>query len=410
MSRNVGEVSQTLVINPATLPAAGSTLKELTVGQIAAFDASTNLSVNGAISGAMFLGVGLTHDGTSATDAVKTRQFHLKNVVSAQFRLYTPAVGSVFEILFSKPDCNTEYQLKVRFRGGSTMARQGARELIKSYTVVTSCCADCSACASGNCNELAVLQAREIASDRDNLFTVKLISADDATDYGDEVDDANDIDPFDQAAIDTFIAANSGEEASCLGIRLYGNIEACNAYCGIIENGGLNMLNALPTAAITSIVGALGYEDCNSSTISLVRDTVYAQVSSKDLAMMDYHDQGWESGPYRQTASGITLGGNRTVGYRPDSVCPGYHSYIVSFDTDNYEGWRSSKNQPNTFAILIPGAFSDAGITAVLTRLDAIFSTSTVAEYAAGTLANSGIQDSQGPIDADADDTAGAGA
>lgn len=378
MSRNRGEVSQLFVVDGSkALAAPGTKLVDLDVGQVGFFNPVTHeafTSADAPKAKSFYVGVGLGGDVT------KSIVGKVRNTYSVALQPYTPFLSNAFEITDFAPDCETEYQLKVRIRGGSTFARQGAREVVKSYSVLTSCCEDCTGCKNGKCNDLAVKQAREIANDPNGLFTVVLFNNADKTAEGAELAATGEIDPNDQAAIDAFIAADA---EACLAIRMYSNAEACNEYCGIPENVGLNHTNAKPGTAITSIIGSLGYSDCTAAQIREVRETQNEQFSGADLAALDYWQQGWESGMYRQTQSGIALGGNRKTGFRPAN-CPGYHTVDLSFDTDEYDGWMKSTNQPNTLTIAIAFVDGDAEgalLNDLLGVLDIMYDTDMAAEY-----------------------------
>jgi hypothetical protein len=411
MSRNVGEVNQVLIVDPSkALLVADSSITALTVGQIGIFSAARNVAIAGTPSAQeFFLSVGLRHNGSVATDAARTINIDPKMVKYAQFREYTPPQGQVYEITDFSPYADTEYQVKVKFRSAKSLYEEGGRVTNKAYSVVTSCSEDCTSCKNGNCIDLAVKLAREIAADPDNLYTVKLFPTSDKTTVVGTIDASAEIDPSDQVAIDAYIEANTedGVITDCLSIRLYQNLGECSKYCGFPEvvYGGVE--SSFPeTPFISSLTGSLGFEDCNAANFTLARNFSAEEVSFNDAELMDIYAQGWESGPYRQTESGVYLNSNRKVGYRPD--CIGYHSFYISFDIKTSNGWMTSENMPNTIILLIPalpGAAS-AGIIALLTALDSLIGTSTVDEYSAADVATPALE-SVGvtpPIDDDSDD------
>ena len=245
MSRNVYEVSTTLIVDPnQPVLGPGLQLKDLGPGQIGVFSAETNLSIDATSANArgFYLAVGLPGcNGEVSGVKHSAGQYHqCRNMYYYTFRCYTPYQPKVFELTDLNPACETEYQIKLMLRSPNSLYNQGARPLSKNYAAVTSCCESCG-CPSGNCLDLAVKLAKDIAMDEDNLIDIKLIPSADATptlpdgtaDPTAVINTANEIDPLDDAAINAFIAANTdadGVPTDCLGLRFYSKVDKCMSF------------------------------------------------------------------------------------------------------------------------------------------------------------------------------------
>lgn len=351
MSRNVHEVANVLMTNPdLSVLGAGQMLDALSPGQIGIFSHKDNLSIDGTDgvnARQIYLAVGVGDCNGNLVDIKKSSAFAIQRASTSYYtaKCYQPAQGEVWEITDTVPCCDKDYIVKMTFATADSMFNYGWQRAVKSYSVRTSCCDPCGCnCGEADKTDFSVAIAKAINSDEESLVTAVLMPIDDKG----TLTVANEIDPTDQAAIDAFKAAATDPAVTYLAVRLYSNIPSIASFCGIPD------LYKTPNVVTMNVVGTEGF-DCNGQ-FTRVQDAVIEEYSGADAAWLEYFNAGWEGsylGPYRQTSSGITLGG-KSYGNDCDGCCPGaYHTIQLSTDNKYQEGWRQGSSAVTT-TILVP--------------------------------------------------------
>lgn len=171
-------VFQVLVTSGNQAPlAAGSRPDVLADGQIGAFNVHTGLSVDGTVLADcqdIFLAVGRAATGLERSAGQMIQVRHARSFTA---KGYVAALPKIVDIAGYVARCETDYALKFELRNGESYRLNGYSGLLKTFTFRTGCCADqCTPCALGDANELAIGLATQINNDPDGLISASYIS------------------------------------------------------------------------------------------------------------------------------------------------------------------------------------------------------------------------------------------
>lgn len=344
-----------VLVTKGDLPAiaADEPLDNLQVGQIGVFAYEDNKSIDGtdlAKARKFYLAVGTDKDGDGIQDSVEhSRATHiqLNNVRHYNLRCYTPAQAQIFDIVDFKPECESEYCLKVMMASGDTYTMYGPNNPFKTFVVRTGCCEGCTGCPSGDCVELAKLLVKEVNKDVDKLFTASFVE------YVTVPGIATPL--ADEAAVDAFVLANPD---ACVGVRVTTNPAKLNAYCCInLKYNNLRSIKLTPTLGC-------GFE-CNGKIVP-VQEMGYEEGAAVDLAQLEYEAAGFEN-PYRVSSLNLV-----PVNVTEGLVVKGekYTQLVLEYDQFSESGWGEYLNDQSTI-IAIP-CTDTTTLSSLVTVLDAI--------------------------------------
>lgn len=388
MSQNLYHVNNILLIDPAIAPLEpGKYSEDLEVGQVGVFSAESHLSIDGTAAQdarRFYIRVGVGDCAGNKIGSKQSSNFEISraDVIAYNFRCFTPYRAQVWELTKLNPSCETPYSLRLEVTSNDTMSWQGFKPKVLSIPAVTACCESCG-CPSGDCADLAIKLAKNLAVSSEGCLTVRLFPEANATECnadgtavaGAAVNADGEIDPMDDAAINAWLDANppvDGVRPACLGIRTYGNAQGLAAFCGIPFNRqSQNLYNNVPKAPIYKLLPGENF-GCMGMFCE-VQEAIEPEVTCDDVSTEQYWSAGYEeSGPYRQLVSGAVLSGSPSNG--PCGCTDGYHTVDLTYYSPYHDGWRESDNMPNHTRLAIKCAAGVEDAFAVLEILDNILS------------------------------------
>lgn len=334
MSTN-NKVFQVLVTKGNVAPLAKDLpLTSLAVGQIGAFDHSTNLSIDGtAPVKDFYLAVGVDKTGDGTMDDINTsagQVIQKENVRDLTFRPHTPSAPQIFEITDYTANCETDYTVRFEMRNMQVYMRQGYNQFSKAFSVRTACCGCNVDCPSGSAVELTKLLFHAMNKDADGLFKVEAITGPAGTVITD---------------IDAFAADVDNVDATP-GLRITVNGLAVNNF----TNVNTSYYNPRQTVIIPSLTGGF---DCTGK-ITVTQQAVAEEGSGYDIKQKEYFAGGWNGrpGPYRVSpATGLA---KENFMYFTDASVK-YDQFNLVYDQFSTAGWLEYLNNLSTL-IAVPQA------------------------------------------------------
>ena len=179
MSRN-NDVFQVLIPNNTGAPIApgGTTLDDLALGQLGAFDYETNLAIDAPVRN-FYFAVGVGDDGAgNKTDINKSSGTHIqtKNVIYFTNQCYVAPVEKVVELSNWVAMCDTEYGIRFEIRNQEAYRLNGYNQVVKYYTTVSPACVPCdTTCPDGDCYAVAADLMDQINNDPDAVITATAV-------------------------------------------------------------------------------------------------------------------------------------------------------------------------------------------------------------------------------------------
>jgi len=162
------------------LPSVGTAVSALLPNQIGAYDANTNLAVDGSIPiREFYLAVGLDRDADGTIDDIRKSAGQLiqaKNIRFFNYKPHTAGRPMIMEVGGYKADCDADYAIKLEFRNQEIYRLQGTNQFTHTYSIKTACCEGCETCPSGNCNEITKLMKAAINLDERGLVSAEAIA------------------------------------------------------------------------------------------------------------------------------------------------------------------------------------------------------------------------------------------
>lgn len=178
MSRN-NDVFQVLIPTVVATAVAGSTLDDLLLGQLGAFDYDTNLAVDAPVRN-FYFAVGVDDTGANATknNINKSSGTHIqtRNVAYLTNQCYIAPVDKIVTLSDWSAMCNTEYGIRFEIRNQEAYRLNGYNQVVKYYSVMSPDCAPCNtACPDGDCFEVASGLLDAINNDPDSVVSATAI-------------------------------------------------------------------------------------------------------------------------------------------------------------------------------------------------------------------------------------------
>lgn len=353
MSRN-NDVFQVLVTKDnQALAAAGTSVADLSPGQIGVFDFNSNLAVDGTAQVRNFyLAVGLDTDGDGVTDDIaKSAGSHIQNRNIRYYSFKPHSAGQPLQVALTgyTADCETEYGIKLELRNQEIYRTQGYNQFTKTYSIVTSCCDGCDpTCPSGDANEITKQLKENINNDPTGLVVAEATARQalttathgTSTDYaaGDVVTDA-DVD-----ALMVFNAAQADPSTYVYTDLLITTVtQKIHAFCDV------NLMYFYPRETFANITKIAGFK-CNG-TVETVQELAFEEGSGYDVKQQEYFAKGWTESPYRVS----TLNGVADYKTYNAVATEKYDIFALTYDQFSVGAWLEYLNNEATI-IAVPEA------------------------------------------------------
>lgn len=335
--------------------AAGSTESALAVGQIGVFSYDTGLSLNAttiANERNIFIAVGADEDGDTVLDNVITSagtHIQKKGLTNYNLKCYSAAQAHIVDVTdFSGIECETDYHLKVEFRGNTkAYMNYGFNQFVKTFSVKTPCCGPGCDCPSGDCNKLTELLIDAINADDEGLLVAEYL--DYTTTPGSPVVVA-------PGAVAAWITANPD---LCLGVRITANGIQLAKYCNI-------PLKYYKMTQFKIAVTVLEPLNCNA-VVTTFQEPAYEEGASADIGWLEYESKGFEGSPYR---AGEMIGTAFDEFTKQSVDGTKYIQVNLHYNNESVAGWDEHKNKINTI-IAVPCTNAKVTLLALLPILDA---------------------------------------
>lgn len=281
------EITKTLVTsgNQPVL-AANQPVSALKPGQIGFFDFSTNKTfAANAVPAQFYVAVG-EGSGSDLEDVRRSLGFRS---FSDRIEAYSKqcAVGGVDKVVeisdLSCVECNSNYAVRLNIVTPAVWVEYGFQPYTKTISFGTkkSIC-----CTEGDCKDAAKKIRDGINADGDGIFRAYVTTTGNNTELTD-------------AQIDALA------DGVCPAVRVTASAVAYRNFCHIPNE------NVYPRE-IDFDITLDGFDCCG--TVTTVTELVITQGLGHDLNLHLYNEAGWSGGgPYRQTQTGIDLGGNIQV-------------------------------------------------------------------------------------------------
>lgn len=374
MNRN-NDVFAVLVTkgNLAILPK-GNTLETLTDGQVGAFDASTNLSIDSTTTPMpphIFLAVGINRSGTGFFEDARFsagQKLPVKAISAYTFEPHGPGRPMIVTVSGFEAYSNTDYTIRIEFRNSRIYKIQGYNQFSSAYTVTMPCAAGTApgSVVKIDANKLTLAMVDAINKDKKGLVKAEAIAAQAITalTHGTSVDYAAGA-VMTTADVNALITYNANPANAAT--QVFTNIKLTSvplkigaAFCG--TNLGYNKL--LETVLVVSLVD--GFSCGTTSVIS--QYPMFAQGSSANVKQKEYHASAWNgAGPYiLSDVTGTAM--NRIEYLAVDGV--NYDQSILQYEDNSDSGWQE---YTTTLATIIAVPATDTVTRASLaTFLDAV--------------------------------------
>jgi len=369
MSNRNNDVFQVLVTKGnAAILAKNAALETLAVGQIGAFDAKTNLSIDATTSPIpreVYLAVGVDTTGGSTLNDIKQSAGQLiqkAGLVAYSFKPHTAGRPMVVSVGGFTATADTEYGIRVEFRNSRIYRIQGFNQFSKAYMVTTPCEGTLGA---ADANTISKLFVAAINADESGLLIAKFIARQAVTilTHGTSADYALGAE-MTLADVDALILFNSTAVA---GTEVYADFSLTSVplkignFCQV--NLGYHKL--LETVLIVSLIE--GFSCAGAVTVN--QYPVFEEGSSNNIMQKEYHASGWAgSGPYK--LSDITGTAKGDISYFAVKGTT-YDQFIIEYNQTSESGWLEYSNPLSTIIATPEADTVTRNSLAIL--LDAIF-------------------------------------
>jgi hypothetical protein len=325
----------------------GNTIEELSNGQIGAFDAATNLSVD-AFTNPMpneifFAQAYQKNNGSTDFRFSAGQVIQRKGVVG--FTEVSCTEGSPMEVTVGnfRAECDTEYGIRVEFRNAKINRIQGYNQFSKAYMVKTPCCDDCAeGCGSLDANVLSQLMVAAINSDESGLVQAVFVARQsiDSGDHGTSTDYSTGdvVSAADVAELIVFNSTAVAADQVFADFKLISQPLSIGSFCQV----NLHYYKLLETTLIVSLIEGFG---CSGAT-TINQYPTFAQGTGINIQQKEYHASGWAgSGPYKLSQVTGTAYGNIT--YLADKNTS-YNQVILEYNQSSESGWQEYSNPLST--------------------------------------------------------------
>ena len=349
MSNRNNDVFRVLPVTNCNLlnPGMGTTVEDLGIGQLGAFDAATNLAVDqftDPMPKEIFFA--LAYQTPSGGVDYRTSAGQLiqrQGVVGFTEKRCTS--GSPMEVTVGnfRAECDTEYGIRVEFRNAKINRIQGFNQFSKAYMVTTPCCDDCAeGCGSLDANILSQLMVDVINADISGLVEAVFVarqyidSGDTGTSTNYSTGDV--VSAADVAQLIVFNSTAVVADQVFADFKLISQPLSIGSFCQV----NLHYYKLLETTLIVSLIEGFG---C-SGAVTINEYPTFAEGTGINIQQKEYHASGWAgSGPYK--LSGVTGTAYGNITFLADKNT-NYDQIILEYNQASESGWMEYSNPLST--------------------------------------------------------------
>ena len=349
MSNRNNDVFRVLPVTNCNLlnPGMGTTVEDLGIGQLGAFDAATNLAVDqftDPMPKEIFFALAYTKDDGSTDYRFSAGQkIQRQGVVGFTEKRCTS--GSPMEVTVGnfRAECDTEYGIRVEFRNAKINRIQGFNQFSKAYMVTTPCCDDCAeGCGSLDANILSQLMVDVINADISGLVEAVFVarqyidSGDTGTSTNYSTGDV--VSAADVAQLIVFNSTAVVADQVFADFKLISQPLSIGSFCQV----NLHYYKLLETTLIVSLIEGFG---C-SGAVTINEYPTFAEGTGINIQQKEYHASGWAgSGPYK--LSGVTGTAYGNITFLADKNT-NYDQIILEYNQASESGWMEYSNPLST--------------------------------------------------------------
>jgi hypothetical protein len=366
MSNRNNDVFRVLPVTDCNLLSEGDSIDDLNIGQLGAFDASTNLAITqftNPMPKEIFFALAYTTDaGTTDYRFSAGQVIQRQGVTGFTQQLCTTGAPMKVTVGNFKAECDTEYGVRVEFRNSKISRIQGYNQFSKAYMVTTPCCDDCTeGCGTLDANVLSQLFVANINADESGLVLAQFVARQPLTvaTHGVSQNYATGavMLPADVAQLIVFNSTALPAALVFADFQLVSQPLSIGSFCQV----NLHYYKLLETVLIVSLIEGFG---CSGAT-TVNQYPTYAQGTGINIQQKEYHASGWAgSGPYKLSQVTGTPYGN--IVYLADKNT-NYDQIILEYNQTSESGWLEYSNPLSTiFAYECDDCDLDESITDLL--------------------------------------------
>lgn len=347
MSNRNNDVFRVLPVTNCTLLPDGGQVENLGIGQLGAFDAATNLSIDpttNPMPKEIYFALAYQTDAGTTDYRLSAGQVIQRQGVSG-FTEQLCTTGAPMKVTVGnfKAECDTEYGIRVEFRNAKINRIQGFNQFSKAYMVTTPCCDDCTeGCGTLDANVLSQLFVANINADISGLLAAQFVARQPLTTatHGTSQNYATGqvMLPADVNVLITFNSTALPTALVFADFQLVSQPLSIGSFCQV----NLHYYKLLETVLIVSLIEGFG---CSGAT-TVNQYPTYAQGTGINIQQKEYHASGWAgSGPYK--LSGVTGTAYGNIKYLADKNT-NYDQIILEYNQTSESGWMEYSNPLST--------------------------------------------------------------
>ena len=328
-----------------------TSVSALLPNQIGAFDANTNLAVDGTTPVRDFyLAVGLDRDADGAIDDLRKSAGQLiqsKNIRSFDFKPHTAGRPQIMTMTGMEAFPATSYSLKLEFRNQEVYRIQGTNQFSRGYAVTTKAC---STCVSGNVPELTMLMKAAINADAKGLVKAEVIAVDGliSTTHGTSVNISAGV-VISDADVLAVVAYNDNVANALTKVKT--GLKFTSVPLKLNNFASVNLKYFKPRETVMIISATDGFNGLE--TFATTQEVAFEQGLGYDIQQKEYIAGGWNgnAGVYR--TSGTTHTASNVEYFAEKAVA--YDQFAIAYDHNSVAGFAEHNNHLATI-LAIPAA------------------------------------------------------
>jgi hypothetical protein len=347
MSNRNNDVFRVLPVTDCDLLPAGDAIEDLSIGQLGAFDAATNLAIDPTTSPMpkeIFFALAYTTDAGNTDYRFSAGQMiQRQGVVGFTEKLCSQGSPMKVTVGNFKAECDTEYGIRVEFRNAKINRIQGYNQFSKAYMVTTPCCDDCTeGCGSLDANVLTQLFVANINADISGLVIAQPVARQPLTiathGTSQNYSTGQVMTAADVAQLIVFNSTAAPADLVFADFQLVSQPLSIGSFCQV----NLHYYKLLETVLIVSLIEGFG---CSGAT-TVNEYPTYAEGTGINIQQKEYHASGWAgSGPYK--LSGVTGTPYGNIVYLADKNT-NYDQVILEYNQTSESGWQEYSNPLST--------------------------------------------------------------
>jgi len=347
MSNRNNDVFRVLPVTNCTLLPDGGQVENLGIGQLGAFDAETNLSIDPSTTPMpkeIYFALAYTTDAGTTDYRLSAGQSIQRQGVSGFTEKFC-TTGAPMKVTVGnyRAECDTEYGVRIEFRNAKINRIQGFNQFSKAYMVTTPCCDDCTeGCGSLDANVLTQLFIANINADQSGLVIAQAVARQPLTiathGTSQNYSTGQVMLPADVARLIVFNSTALPAALVFADFQLVSQPLSIGSFCQV----NLHYYKLLETVLVVSLIEGFG---CSGAT-TVNQYPTYAEGTGINIQQKEYHASGWAgSGPYKLSQVTGTAYGN--IKYLANKNL-NYDQIILEYNQTSESGWQEYSNPLST--------------------------------------------------------------